>query len=278
MKQETRKKMYIILSISLVVAVIISIGYSVLSSTLTISYNSVQQTNVSWDVGFVIPSPNTVTPETISVNNNTTGISCGTATVSKTSISIADIKLSKPGDVCKYTFTIANTGDINAKLKTFLNRTIMAYMSKEGYEKLRADIKKLEEIDRPEVIRQIQEAREKGDLSENAEYDAAKEAQGKLETKIAQLKAQLADAKIIDTSKLTTDSVQILSKVELKNVKTGMKMAYTIVSEGEANLRESKISIKTPIAQGLLGKKVGDVALITIPQGTIELEVLSISM
>lgn len=119
MKQETRKKMYIILSISLVVAVIISIGYSVLSSTLTISYNSVQQTNVSWDVGFVIPSPNTVTPETISVNNNTTGISCGTATVSKTSISIADIKLSKPGDVCKYTFTIANTGDINAKLKTF---------------------------------------------------------------------------------------------------------------------------------------------------------------
>ena len=142
----------------------------------------------------------------------------------------------------------------------------MAYMSKEGYEKLRADIKKLEEIDRPEVIRQIQEAREKGDLSENAEYDAAKEAQGKLETKIAQLKAQLADAKIIDTSKLTTDSVQILSKVELKNVKTGMKMAYTIVSEGEANLRESKISIKTPIAQGLLGKKVGDVALITIPQ------------
>lgn len=154
----------------------------------------------------------------------------------------------------------------------------MAYMSKEGYEKLRADIKKLEEIDRPEVIRQIQEAREKGDLSENAEYDAAKEAQGKLETKIAQLKAQLADAKIIDTSKLTTDSVQILSKVELKNVKTGMKMAYTIVSEGEANLRESKISIKTPIAQGLLGKKVGDVALITIPQGSIELEVLSISM
>ena len=154
----------------------------------------------------------------------------------------------------------------------------MAYMSKEGYEKLRADIKKLEEIDRPEVIRQIQEAREKGDLSENAEYDAAKEAQGKLETKIAQLKAQLADAKIIDTSKLNTDSVQILSKVELKNVKTGMKMTYTIVSEGEANLSDHKISIKTPIAQGLLGKKVGDVALITIPHGSIELQVLNISM
>ncbi|MBO4564489.1 MAG: transcription elongation factor GreA [Bacteroidaceae bacterium] len=154
----------------------------------------------------------------------------------------------------------------------------MAYMSQEGYDKIRAEIKQLEEVERPEVIRQIQEAREKGDLSENAEYDAAKEAQGKLETKIAEMKAMLADAKIIDTSKVQTDVVQILSKVEMKNVKTGMVMTYTLVSESEANLREGKISVATPIAQGLLGKKVGDVATITIPQGVIELEILKISV
>ncbi len=154
----------------------------------------------------------------------------------------------------------------------------MAYMSREGYDKIRAEIKQLEEVERPEVIRQIQEAREKGDLSENAEYDAAKEAQGKLETKIAQLKATLADAKIIDTSKVQTDVVQILSKVEMKNVKTGMTMTYTIVSESEANLRENKISVATPIAQGLLGKKVGDIATIKIPQGVIELEIVKISV
>ncbi len=154
----------------------------------------------------------------------------------------------------------------------------MAYMSQEGYDKLKAEIKKLEEVERPDVIRQIQEAREKGDLSENAEYDAAKEAQGKLETKIAQLKAELANAKIIDTSRVQTETVQILSKVEMKNVKTGMKMTYTLVSESEANLREGKISVQTPIAQGLLGKRVGDVATIQIPQGVIELEILNISI
>lgn len=151
-------------------------------------------------------------------------------------------------------------------------------MSQEGYDKLRAQIKQLEEIERPEVIRQIQEAREKGDLSENAEYDAAKEAQGKLETKIAELKAVLSDAKIIDTSKVNTDTVQILTKVEMKNVKTGMKMEYTLVSESEANLREGKISVATPIAQGLLGKRVGDIASIKIPQGIIELEIINISV
>jgi transcription elongation factor GreA len=151
-------------------------------------------------------------------------------------------------------------------------------MSQEGYDKLRAEIKRLEEIERPDVIRQIQEAREKGDLSENAEYDAAKEAQGKLETKIAQLKAELADAKILDLSKMQTDVVQILSKVKMKNVKTGMVMTYTLVSEGEANLKEGKISVGTPIAQGLLGKRVGDVAQIRIPQGNIELEILEIGV
>ena len=151
-------------------------------------------------------------------------------------------------------------------------------MSQEGYDKLRAEIKRLEEVERPEVIRQIQEAREKGDLSENAEYDAAKEAQGKLETKIAQLKSELANAKILDTSKVQTDVVQILSKVTMKNVKTGMEMTYTLVSEGEANLKEGKISVQTPIAQGLLGKRVGEVASIQIPQGMIELKIVNIGV
>lgn len=150
-------------------------------------------------------------------------------------------------------------------------------MSEEGYKKLVAELKELETVQRPKISAAIAEARDKGDLSENAEYDAAKEAQGLLEMKISQLKAVIGDAKIIDTSKLKTDSVQILSRVELKNVKTGMKMAYTIVSESEANLKEGKISVNTPIAQGLLGKKVGDIAEITIPQGKISLEILNIS-
>ena len=123
-------------------------------------------------------------------------------------------------------------------------------MSEEGYKKLLADLKELEGK-RPEIVRQIAEARDKGDLSENAEYDAAKEAQGLLEMRINELKLIIADAKIIDTSKLNTDSVQVLTKVELKNVKTGATMAYTIVPESEANLREGKISINTPIAEGL---------------------------
>ena len=151
-------------------------------------------------------------------------------------------------------------------------------MSEEGYKKLVEELRVLETVNRPEISRQIAEARDKGDLSENAEYDAAKEAQGMLEMKINKLKAIIADAKIIDESKLKTDSVQILNKVELKNVKNGMKMTYTIVSESEANLKEGKISVNTPIAQGLLGKKVGDVAEITVPQGKIALEVVNISI
>ena len=153
----------------------------------------------------------------------------------------------------------------------------MTYMSEEGYKKLLADLKELEGK-RPEIVRQIAEARDKGDLSENAEYDAAKEAQGLLEMRINELKLIIADAKIIDTSKLNTDSVQVLTKVELKNVKTGATMAYTIVPESEANLREGKISINTPIAKGLLGKKVGETAEITIPQGKISLEIINISI
>ena len=150
-------------------------------------------------------------------------------------------------------------------------------MSEEGYKKLLADLKELEGK-RPEIVRQIAEARDKGDLSENAEYDAAKEAQGLLEMKINELKLIIADAKIIDTSKLNTESVQVLTKVELKNVKTGAMMTYSIVPESETNLREGKISINTPIAKGLLGKKVGETAEITIPQGKISLEIINISI
>ena len=150
-------------------------------------------------------------------------------------------------------------------------------MSEEGYQKLVAELKHLESVERPKIVAAISEARDKGDLSENAEYDAAKEAQGLLEMKINQLKAVIGDAKIIDTSKLKADTVQILSKVEMRNVKNNMKMAYTIVSETEANLKEGKISVQTPIAQGLLGKKVGDVAEIKTPHGTVQLEITNIS-
>ena len=153
----------------------------------------------------------------------------------------------------------------------------MAYMSEEGYQNLVAELKHLEAVERPKIVAAIAEARDKGDLSENAEYDAAKEAQSMLEMKINQLKVTISDAKIIDTSKLKADTVQILSRVELKNVHNGMKMAYTIVSESEANLKEGKISVNTPLAQGLLGKKVGDIAEIAIPKGKISLEITGIS-
>lgn len=153
----------------------------------------------------------------------------------------------------------------------------MAYMTQEGYDKMVEQLKQLETVERPKASAAIAEARDKGDLSENSEYDAAKEAQAMLEIKINQLKAIIAEAKIIDTTKLKNDVVQILSTVEMKNTKTGMVMKYTIVSESEANLREGKISSTTPIAQGLLGKKVGDVVNVKIPQGTIELEIISIS-
>ncbi|MBO5740659.1 MAG: transcription elongation factor GreA [Bacteroidaceae bacterium] len=152
----------------------------------------------------------------------------------------------------------------------------MAYMSQKGYDKLVAELQHLESVERPAASAAIAEARDKGDLSENAEYDAAKEWQGKLETKIALLKQTILEAKIIDTTHMDTNSVQILCTVELRNVKNNMKMKYRIVSESEANLREGKISVGTPIAQGLLGKKVGDVASIKVPQGMIELEVVSI--
>ena len=150
-------------------------------------------------------------------------------------------------------------------------------MTQKGYDELVAKLQHMESIDRPAASAAIAEARDKGDLSENAEYDAAKEWQGKLETEIALLKKTIIEAKIIDTTHLDTSTVQILSTVELHNVKNKMTMKYTIVSATEADLRSGKISVETPIAKGLLGKKVGDIAEIKVPQGTIQLEVVSIS-
>ena len=151
-------------------------------------------------------------------------------------------------------------------------------MSQDGYDKMVAELKRLESIERPKASAAIAEAADKGDLSENSEYDAAKEAHAHLEDKINKLKLAIAEAKIVDTSRLSTDTVQILSKVEMTNIATKAKMTYTIVSESEANLKEGKISIKTPIAQGLLNKKVGDEAEIKIPRGTIRLRIDKISV
>ena len=154
----------------------------------------------------------------------------------------------------------------------------MAYMSQEGYDKMIAELHRLESVERPKASAAIAEARDKGDLSENSEYEAAKEAQSHLEDKINQMKKAIAEAKVVDTSRLSTDQVQILTKVEMTNLTTKAKMTYTIVSENEADLRAGKISIKTPIAQGLLGKKVGDEAEIKIPRGTIKLRIENISL
>ena len=154
----------------------------------------------------------------------------------------------------------------------------MGYITEEGYKKLVAQLRELEAVERPKVIEAIREARDKGDLSENAEYDAAKEQQGMLEAKINKLKQTIADSKIIDPSQLKAGTVQILTKVTLKNVKANATMTYHIVSDTEANLREGKISVNTPIAQGLLGKKVGDVVDIKVPRGIMTFEIMNISL
>ena len=151
-------------------------------------------------------------------------------------------------------------------------------MSHEGYEKLVAELQRLEAVERPKASAAIAEARDKGDLSENSEYDAAKEAQAHLEDKINKLKLTIANAKIVDVSRLSAEAVQILSKVELTNLGNNAKMTYTIVSEQEANLLEGKISIQTPIAQGLLNKKVGDVVEIKVPRGTMQFRIDKISL
>ncbi|HOL29839.1 MAG TPA: transcription elongation factor GreA [Paludibacteraceae bacterium] len=154
----------------------------------------------------------------------------------------------------------------------------VTYMTAEGYKKLVDELNQLENVQRPAISRQIAEARDKGDLSENAEYDAAKEAQGMLEMKIAILKDTIASARLIDESKIDTSEVQILTKVTIKNTKTNQVMTYTIVSESEANIREGKLSVTTPIAKGLLGKKVGEKTSISVPNGVQEFEILDISL
>jgi len=154
----------------------------------------------------------------------------------------------------------------------------ITYMTQEGYRKLLDEINELEKVQRPAISRQIAEARDKGDLSENAEYDAAKEAQGMLEMKISKLKEAIANARFIDERNLDTNTVQILNKVKIKNTKNGQIMAYTIVSENEANLKEGKLSVKTPIAQGLIGKKLGDIAEVKVPSGTMTFEIIDISL
>ena len=151
------------------------------------------------------------------------------------------------------------------------------YLSAEGLQKLKDELVYLEGVERPRVIAAIQEARDKGDLSENAEYDAAKEEQGKLESKIALLKEKIMDARVIDESRINTSEVQVLTKVKIKNLKTGQVMSYQLVTEGEANFKEGKLSVSTPIAKGLLGKKVGEIAKVSVPAGTMEFEVLEIS-
>ena len=154
----------------------------------------------------------------------------------------------------------------------------VSYMTDEGLKKRREELALLESVERPKISRQIAEARDKGDLSENAEYEAAKEAQGLLEMKIAKLKETIAASRLIDESKLDTSKVQIMNKVKIKNLKNNAVMEYTLVSESEADLKAGKISISTPIAQGLLGKKVGDKVEISVPAGKVPFEILDISL
>lgn len=153
----------------------------------------------------------------------------------------------------------------------------VTYYSKEGLEKLREELQYLKTEGRAKIAKAIAEARDKGDLSENAEYDAAKDAQGLHEAKIAKLEESLANARIIDESTLDTSKVLALSIVKLKNIKNGSVMTYQLVSETEADLKAGKISVKSPIAQGLLGKSIGDKAQIQVPAGQVELEILDIS-
>ena len=154
----------------------------------------------------------------------------------------------------------------------------VSYMTEEGLRKLKEELDLLTKIERPKISAQIAEARDKGDLSENAEYDAAKEAQGLLEMKISKLQDLVINSRIIDESKIDTSYVQILTKVKLKNLKTKAVTEYTLVAETEADLKAGKISVETPIAKGLLGKKVGDKVSIQVPNGILELEILNISL
>ncbi len=154
----------------------------------------------------------------------------------------------------------------------------VAYYTEEGLQKLKDELKQLESVDRPNITKAIVEARDKGDLSENAEYDAAREAQALLEFKIGKLKTILADARVVDVSKLDLSKVSILSKVKIKNLKNNAEMTYTLVAENEADLKLGKISVDSPIGKGLMGKKVGEKIEITVPAGNIPFEIIDISI
>ncbi|MDG2372214.1 MAG: transcription elongation factor GreA [Flavobacteriaceae bacterium] len=153
----------------------------------------------------------------------------------------------------------------------------VSYYSEEGLKKLRDELNKLKDIERPKASQAIAEARDKGDLSENAEYDAAKEAQGMLELQISKMEEVLSNARIIDESQLDMSKVLVLSTVEVKNLSTGQLMKYTLVAQTEADLKNGKISVESPIGRGLLGKGVGEIAEILIPNGKIELEIININ-
>ena len=152
------------------------------------------------------------------------------------------------------------------------------YLTEAGMDKLKAELEHLRAVERPAISARIAEARDKGDLSENAEYDAAKEAQGMLEMRISKLEMTLANARILDESRIDTSAVQILNKVRIKNHNTGKEVVYTLVSESEANLAEGKLSIGTPIAKALLGHKCGEVVDVQTPSGVIRFEILDISL
>ena len=151
------------------------------------------------------------------------------------------------------------------------------YMTASGLKKLKKELDQMISVERPSISKQISEAREKGDLSENAEYEAAKEAQGMLELKISRLEEQIALARIIDESRIDTNSVQIMNRVKIKNLKNEFVLEYKIVSESEADLKAGKLSVTTPIAKALLGKKVGDAVKVNVPSGIVEYEVVEIS-
>jgi len=153
----------------------------------------------------------------------------------------------------------------------------ISYYTEEGFKKLKDELEYLKAVERPKASQAIADARDKGDLSENAEYDAAKEAQGLLEMKIAKMEELLANARIIDESQLDTSKVLVLSKVKIKNLANKMELSYTLVAESEADLKSGKISVTSPIGKGLLGKSVGDIAEITVPNGKIQFEILEIS-
>ena len=151
------------------------------------------------------------------------------------------------------------------------------YFTQEGFDKLTEELNFLKQVERPRITQEIADARDKGDLSENAEYDAAKEAQGMLEAKIAKLEEQLSHARILDESELDTSSVHLLTKVTIKNLDNDMQLTYAIVPEAESDLMAKKISVESPIAKGLLGKKVGEIAEISVPSGIVKFEIITIS-